>query len=146
MKECPVCRRTIGSRKSECPRCRTPIRSIIVSNQGNFSKRLTALVPGFGHLWLGHIYKGSVALFGSFLSLVVLGIGSQEFNRILSRLSYWILFWVPWVFLWLQNVKSIRRRFVNYEEISTFFLFFLIIANLFAFFMNVFIVSSYLSI
>lgn len=145
MGECPVCRTSIRFHQQTCPVCETPVRRSD-DHQTSFSRRLTALFPGPGHFFLGHIFKGSFAFFGSLLSIVLLFQGGGEVSSMVKRLSYWVLFWVPWVFFWLSNVKKIRRSFVSFSTVVKFFVVMLVLCNILGLIMNIYVISNFVRI
>lgn len=138
MSECPVCRASVFGSPRFCGECGTPLGRPGL-RKGLNVRRLTPLIPGLSHLWMGHLFTGCVALFGSFLSLIYLLVGPMDPPRLAWRLMYWGIFWVLWAGLWTMHVNKRRLAYPSTEQVVSYLFVMLLVANLFMTFLIAFV-------
>lgn len=142
MNECPVCRSPLFGRPDQCDECGSPLSRSIYSS--SFLARLmTLFFPGVGHLWLGRLITGVIVSFFSALSVIVLFQMMADEFQFLRRVAFWVLFWIPWVAGWYWQVKDLRRRFVEAEQVVTTLTILLILSNFTVLITTVLLISGW---
>lgn len=127
MNECPTCRSAIIGRPPACQQCGTPLARARWSRSSS-ARVLTVLCPGLGHLWLGYLYLGVFAFFGSILISCFL-LSQLLMDALWRRVLAWLLAWIPWVSLWLIHLWDRRRRRVSASSVAGLIVVLLMLAN-----------------
>ncbi len=132
-RKCPVCKATIFGAPERCNYCGTPLRFAAEKSPAGKAVFLSALFPGAAHLWYGRLITGSIAFFGSILSVCIFI--SSFYRSELSTLSYftWAGFWLLWLTTWTLQFSFLQSRKVTALELGIYFLVLLLFINIFVF-------------
>lgn len=131
MNECPVCRVTVSSSARYCDECGTPLGRATSTSGGVWARRLTPFFPGLSHLWMGHLFTGTLALYGSLIALFYLFWGGPfEYPELLFRILIWAGVWIVWSGAWTVHINWVRPRKCSGAVVFSYVLILLIIANL----------------
>ncbi|MFB6346526.1 MAG: hypothetical protein ABEK50_12270 [bacterium] len=128
MSECPVCQSPQIGSPGECRVCGTPLRRTGRDSRST-GTLLTLFLPGLGHLWRGHLLKGSLALFGSIYAILYLLVGTYGTVEFAWRTAMWGIFWLIWIGFWRWEFAGLPRRFPSASKIVSYLTIGLVLSN-----------------